>query len=195
MNAMLKLFRLRSEHKFGQIPLASIIEAQRTAEDERQSCRATLIAEIRKLKDDAAERQAALIARAKPLESVIARLRADLDQALEQVNALASERVSAMYSCNDATKPLEAELREDAKDAVGEFQRAVEATRSEINHNLSGRRSFILGGNNATYGMSFTLEAYNDASRIAVEKADVHSALTELRRRLRDAGITLLDMP
>ena len=137
----------------------------------------------------------ALAAKAGPMGKRIQELRAELTSLEAQFEQLARERASAMHVNSEEVRLIRMKLREEA-DECAKLLHAIDATRSEISHNIGGRRETVLHGDTSdarmAHAMVVLLKAYQQVERIAVEEADVTTALDQIRRQLAAERISLV---
>lgn len=180
--------------------LPALLEAQRAAAAERTTRRADLLRQIEQVRQQFDAKDAALIAKATPIENELAKLRARVAELEQQFLPLADARLSAMWVCNTTVKQLQADLRADAAEDLRYFDRAIDATREQIQNN-GQQWSTVLGQFKPTLSkqermkqaMLLTLEVHREAHQLAVTETDITEALERLRDRLLSAGIQLVE--
>lgn len=179
-----------------KLPIVQAAKLQ--ADTERRERRRELLRQIEGSKQRLKRIDTELVAKAAPIERKLAALRAEIAGLEAGLEPLARSRITAMSSCEHEVATLREELRTDAAGECENFKRIIEITRLEVSNNCGGRRHFILDtmaapNSRIASALANLLHAYREVGRIAVEEADVATALDPIRKLLAAADIKLLE--
>jgi predicted RNase H-like nuclease (RuvC/YqgF family) len=171
-------------------------QAQRELEEERNERRQQYLRRIEESTEQFKRTDAALVAKADPLERKLIALRAEVAALEAKFEPLARDRVSAMLINTEEVRLLRVKLRDEADEAK-EMLRDIVITRDEVGTNIGGRRGAILHDDAAptsriTSVLAILLKAYREVERIAVEESDLVGGLDDVRRELAAEGIHLV---
>jgi hypothetical protein len=175
--------------------------AQLAVQQEALSHRAALIQSVRKHREAADQIEVKLSAAASALNAKASKLREQLAAIELDISENLAARGTARWDADIAVTQLQRELRSDAHEQVANFQARIVDTRELLQSNFGNARPWILGANHerphtdgqVVAALALLLDAYSALNRIALEEADVQTAIEALRERLVNAGIQVVD--
>lgn len=172
-------------------------EAVGAAREETLRHRADLIAKVREHRDAGERAGSQLAASASELQKKAAALREQLAAVELDLSNNTAAWNSARTSAETSIRQLHTKLRADVVQQVNEIQQTIAYTRECLHNGFDSARTTVLGSkgqanDHVVAALAILLAAYREVELMAVDDADVETAIANLRARLVRDGIRLI---